>query len=311
MIHHLVLLNDPSACAGRLAALAGACEAGHALWPVELGSFTALCGPDGVRFGFAGLGSQRPETCVVLGKAGRQREFEWAQFCLEASGLPVQGAGRRALRSDKLADALVFAATGVRQPRTVCAPRTALRRALPRLRDRLGPRVVGKAIGLTGRGVGVALIEGEADLEALLASTPGATQLLVQEYLPGRHDLRVWVVGGRAVSCHRRALVEGEFRSNARFGAVSQPFDPGWEVLSQCERIAAAWGNSVLAVDLLLDEDGPYFLETNTSANFAISPAAKEIAAAILALHPGDASAPAPCAPRLPFVIEDAERVVG
>ncbi len=80
----------------------------------------------------------------------------------------------------------------------------------------------------------------------------------------GGRDLRVFVVGGRALGAIERRAPEGEWRTNVSRGGSAHAFElpPAWENLAV--RAAAAVGADYAGVDLLPSRDGPVFvLEVN------------------------------------------------
>ncbi len=92
---------------------------------------------------------------------------------------------------------------------------------------------------------------------------------LWQRYLPLGWDLRVIVIGGRAVGAMKRTAVGKEFRSNFSLGGKVE----GWE-LSDVEKglaetVAEAGGLDYAGVDIMKDERGNnYVLEVNRQCQF-------------------------------------------
>ena len=75
------------------------------------------------------------------------------------------------------------------------------------------------------------------------------------ESLPGR-DIRVVVLGGRAVAAVELQAPPGEFRSNVHLGGRGAGRPVEAPLLSQAERAATALGLDLAGVDLLVDRAG-------------------------------------------------------
>ena len=132
---------------------------------------------------------------------------------------------------------------------------------------RLGlPLVIKTSVGTQGAGVELARTREEAYalVEKLLASK---REFLVQEFIEeaGGADIRVFVVGDKAVAAMKRQGKDGEFRSNIYLGGSTQAvvLDPAEERLAV--KAAQALGLGYAGVDLLRSERGPLIIELNAS----------------------------------------------
>ena len=138
---------------------------------------------------------------------------------------------------------------------------------LGRVEDILGyPVVVKECYGSLG--MGVYLAHDRAQLREIAARLQGKPHLF-QKFIAesaGR-DLRVIVIGGRAVGAMRRTS-QGDFRSNAELGGRGEAAAPDPAVTAICERAASALGLDYRGVDLLLSADGPLVCEVNSNAFF-------------------------------------------
>ena len=81
-------------------------------------------------------------------------------------------------------------------------------------------------------------------------------------------DIRVIVVGGRALGCMERVAQDGEFRSNIELGGVGRRVQPPKEYLVAAECAAKTLGLDYCGVDLLETADGPVLCEVNSNAFF-------------------------------------------
>ena len=108
-----------------------------------------------------------------------------------------------------------------------------------------------------------------AVLTLVLALMAG-TVFFVCEYISdakGR-DIRVIVVGGKALGCMERVAQEGEFRSNIELGGTGRKISPSQEYILAAECAAKVLSLDYCGVDLLETENGPVLCEVNSNAFF-------------------------------------------
>ena len=129
------------------------------------------------------------------------------------------------------------------------------------------PVVVKKSYGSFG--AGVRLARNRQELEVLANECirePHSYQAFVSESA-GR-DIRVLVIGGKAVAAMERVAKDGEFRSNIELGGDGRAFDLSEEYAKVAERAANALGLDYCGVDLLIGKDGAIVCEVNSNAFF-------------------------------------------
>lgn len=118
-------------------------------------------------------------------------------------------------------------------------------------------------------GAGVYLAKDERELQSLanrFLRVPHLYQAYEKESA-GR-DLRVIVVGGKAVGAMERRAQDGEFRSNIELGGVGKGVDLDENARAVAERAATALGLDYCGVDLLLTARGAVVCEVNSNAFF-------------------------------------------
>ena len=116
-------------------------------------------------------------------------------------------------------------------------------------------------------------------------------QFLLQEFVETSvgKDLRVYVVGGKAVAYAQR-YNENDFRSNINFGGSMVKVEIESKYTACAEEVAKALGADFCGIDLLFGNDDPLVCEVNSNAQFnALSETtgvnvAKEIVKYFLAL---------------------------
>ena len=118
------------------------------------------------------------------------------------------------------------------------------------------------------KGVGVLFIESERQIELLYAQNEDI-DLLIQEYIKTDGDIRVIVLGGKIIASMRRAVVEGDFRSNVSQGAEVAEYELSELEVEQCLLAAKSIDGLFTAVDFIPSKnpkkDPPYILEVNHS----------------------------------------------
>ena len=92
---------------------------------------------------------------------------------------------------------------------------------------------------------------------------------LWQSYLPTRWDLRVVIVGGRAIGAMKRSAVGEEFRSNFSLGGEVDSWKMSQEEKLLAEKTAKVCGLDYGGIDIMKDEDGNnYILEVNRACQY-------------------------------------------
>jgi ribosomal protein S6--L-glutamate ligase len=130
-----------------------------------------------------------------------------------------------------------------------------------------GPPVVLKFLQ-GAQGVGVMLADSRRAAESILDALWGLNRnVLIQEYVEesSGSDVRVFVIGGRAVAAMRRRARGSEFRSNLHRGGWGEPV-PADSAFGELAQIAARTLDlDVAGVDLLEAKTGPLVVEVNAS----------------------------------------------
>ncbi|ACB39093.1 ATP-grasp domain-containing protein [Pyrobaculum neutrophilum] len=114
-----------------------------------------------------------------------------------------------------------------------------------------GRSIVKAVSGSWGRKV--ALVSTREELSLLLKSAEGDV-LMLQEMVGTGEDIRVFVVGGRAVAAMRRIPPEGDWRSNAARGGKTLPQRVDGELEELAVKAAEAVGALYAGVDILIGE---------------------------------------------------------
>lgn len=123
-------------------------------------------------------------------------------------------------------------------------------------------------------GSGVYLSESRAnfqELMSLIESTKPNANIILQEFISSSRgrDLRVIVVGGRAIACMQRAATDGGFKSNISRGGKGTPYPMTPEIEMLAIEAARVLNLDVAGVDLLFAGEGFKICEVNSSPMFA------------------------------------------
>lgn len=175
---------------------------------------------------------------------------------------------------DKMTTYLSLQNAGLRIPCTIPAPLCYTNGAaanadfLRSVGERLGFPLVAKT-SYGSFGAGVRLIHGMPELQKTEEEWQRQPHFY-QQYIAeaAGEDLRVIVVGGKAIGCMRRRAQKGEFRSNIELGGVGEYTPFADEYRFAAERAAQALGLDYCGVDLLQTKDGPVLCEVNSNAFF-------------------------------------------
>ena len=134
--------------------------------------------------------------------------------------------------------------------------------------EKLGfPLVAKKSFGSFG--AGVQLVHGMPELRKIAQEWLHEPHFY-QQYIADSKgkDIRVIVVGGKALGCMERVAQAGEFRSNIELGGVGRNIQPTQEYILAAECAAKTLGLDYCGVDLLETTDGPVVCEVNSNAFF-------------------------------------------
>ncbi len=193
---------------------------------------------------------------------------------LEATGLRLfNSIAAIETADDKALTHFSLAAHGLPQPKTIAAPLTYaglgytnldfLDQAAEYLRF---PLVIKERRGSFGWQVYLANTYEEA---AALLREHAPAPMILQEYIGGRagEDIRIYVVGGRAIAAIRRRN-PGDFRANISAGGTAEAYTPSPEEEALALAAARALGLNFGGIDLLAGPTGPLLCEVNSNAHF-------------------------------------------
>ncbi len=118
------------------------------------------------------------------------------------------------------------------------------------------------------QGVGVVLAETRKAAESVIGAFRQLdANFLVQEFIKEARgaDVRVIVIGGKAVASMRRQAAAGEFRSNLHRGGSAEKIRLTSIERATAVKAAKTMGLNVCGVDLIQSNHGPLVLEVNSS----------------------------------------------
>lgn len=133
------------------------------------------------------------------------------------------------------------------------------------------PSVIKTLSGTQGKGVFLADTKKSfKDLMQLIEITNSKVNIIIQEFIKDSYgrDLRVLVVGGRALACMERSAAGDGFKSNFSAGGSVQAFELTPEIEWLSTEACKATGLEIAGVDLLFDGSHYKICEINSSPGF-------------------------------------------
>lgn len=139
--------------------------------------------------------------------------------------------------------------------------------------ERLGFPLIMKTV-FGAKGEGVLMFDNYNQLKdvthILQKTTEGKVNLIFQHFVANSfgRDLRVFVIGGRAVGAVVRKGQEGQFKANVAAGGSAEKFELSDELAALAVEASGALGLSIAGVDFLFDEGKLLIGEINSSPSF-------------------------------------------
>ncbi len=201
----------------------------------------------------------RPDFVVMRGYCTPLSEF------FEMKHIPVINSTRSMTVSrDKLLTHVALSAAGLPTPSTVWFQTPPTYSEACNLFA--SPRFIVKARE-GSKGERVWLVDSETSYAEAVGICGG--DMLLQEYVGSSRgrDLRIWVIGGKAVGAVLRHS-DSDFRSNFALGGKATLYDASHEALRLAEKAAEATGLFFAGVDLLFTDSGFTICEVNGNAGF-------------------------------------------
>lgn len=141
----------------------------------------------------------------------------------------------------------------------------------PQLAKKLGYPLIVKSTRM-GKGANVFKLDNPEQLTSLLNDFKDKDikpkSLLLQQFIPYTHDLRILCIGNQIFTM-RRIPGKNEFRANFSLGGSVELFDPQPETIKLAHRALKAVDMTIAGVDVLITQDNQqYVLEVNHTAGF-------------------------------------------
>lgn len=233
---------------------------GHSVVITRVVNVQLLTSEDGIT-AFA-QGEQIDNADIYIFR-GYNKSFWYAQILAEhfesKRGFVIDSILTKRLVPSKLFEATVFQKNGIPHPKTMAVLDTGDISALEQLTF---PVIIKPIYGEQGKDMFIASSLDELPEEYI--AEPG--KYIVQEKKEIQSDVRVFVIGGKAIAASERHLIPGDFRTNASLGAKVTKFDLTPEVTELAEKAAIAIGYDIAGVDILRgDNEELFVIEVNTT----------------------------------------------
>jgi len=171
------------------------------------------------------------------------------------------------LAKDKLATIQALASSNVPMPKTLLGKYPLDLDVIDR--EFTFPVILKKIVSSMGKGV--LLCQNRAQLEDVIDLVqPSSTNFIIQECIKKSlgKDIRVFVVGGRAIGAILRTAKQGSFKANYSAGGSVETFELSPEIEWLAIESARILGLDIAGVDLLFDKKGFRICEVNSSPFF-------------------------------------------
>ncbi|MDD4498647.1 MAG: RimK family alpha-L-glutamate ligase, partial [Methanosarcinaceae archaeon] len=108
------------------------------------------------------------------------------------------------------------------------------------------------------------------DLLELIQATKSNVNIILQEFIESSRgrDLRVLIIGGRAVACMERISTDESFKANFSRGGEVHKFEMTPEIEWLATETAQIFGLDIAGIDLLFDGEHFKVCEANSSPGF-------------------------------------------
>ena len=168
------------------------------------------------------------------------------------------------LCDNKFLSYITFSRNNIPIPRTALIP---TEKAIENAHERIGGKfpVVIKTLSGT-QGIGVSIVDSMQSMVSVIQSLKKYNaDLLIQEHIKLKYDVRTIVLGGRIVASTRRNKVPDDFRSNAHLGATTEPYILSDEEQKMVKMSARVMGGQLVGVDHCIVDGEIFVLECNAS----------------------------------------------
>jgi len=168
--------------------------------------------------------------------------------------------------SDKYRTVLCLANANIPTPRTsIVTSENGLKIAFEKIGEKF-PVVVKTLTGSKGIGVFQAMDwpSLKSTLQTIWKISSG-TELIIQEYVEAKFDIRVHVLGNEVIASMKRFKIKDDFRSNYSLGGEIKAVKLTEEQKEIAIRSAIAVGATWCGVDMMMGEKGPLVIEVNSS----------------------------------------------
>lgn len=133
------------------------------------------------------------------------------------------------------------------------------------------PVVVKNVVGTEGKGIYLSPNENSfVDLMDLIYTNNKHANIILQQYISSSKgsDLRIFVIGGKAVAAMKRTAKKG-FKANFTLGGTVEHFELNQALEWVSTEVARLVGLDVTGIDLLFNESGGFMIcEANSSPGF-------------------------------------------
>ena len=178
------------------------------------------------------------------------------------------------IAKDKMLSGQLLSCHGISIPKTMMVrfPIQDVHLYAKEIAEEIGfPCILKVNTGSFGHGVHLCRLEEEfLSLIQLIQTIAPNSQILLQKFISTKigSDLRVWIIGGKAIGVMERKGADGDFRANISNGGVGSRYELNDKIIDISEKAATYLNLDIAGVDLLFDGEDFTVCEVNSSPGF-------------------------------------------
>ncbi|GAH46507.1 unnamed protein product, partial [marine sediment metagenome] len=118
------------------------------------------------------------------------------------------------------------------------------------------------------KGKGVYKLDNKKELALFTEKNQDLESIIFQQFIDSNFDIRVFVVGDKALGSMKRTAPAGDFRSNIAVGGTGEKFDASRDLCNMAIKSIQAVRNEIAGIDVMIKNNQAYVIEVNRAPEF-------------------------------------------